>query len=104
MTKEKFISWLKIIRLQFYPMTFLAYTVGALSSLKILNKFDLTVYLLGYLAMFFIEFVTVISNEFYDLETDRINKNYSQFTGGSRMLVEGKILLNEVQKPRYLVL
>ncbi|HQM94258.1 MAG TPA: prenyltransferase [Methanofastidiosum sp.] len=98
MNKEKIISWLKIIRLQFYPMTFLAYTVGAMSSLKILAKFDLTVYLLGYLAMFFIEFVTVISNEYFDYETDSINRNYSQFTGGSRMLVEGKILLNDVQK------
>ncbi|KYC50136.1 MAG: 1,4-dihydroxy-2-naphthoate octaprenyltransferase [Candidatus Methanofastidiosum methylothiophilum] len=95
--KDKIISWAKIIRFQFYPMTFLAYTVGALSSLKIIGKFDLTVYILGYLSMFLIEFATVISNEYYDYETDRINKNYSQFTGGSRMLVDGKITFIETK-------
>ena len=97
MYKDKLNSWIKIIRLQFYPMTWLAYTVGALSSLKLIGKFDLTVYLLGYLSLFLIEFATVISNEYFDYETDRINKNFSQFTGGSRMIVEGKISFKETK-------
>lgn len=97
MEKDKLASWLKITRFQFYPMTWLAYTVGALCSFKILNNFDLTIYALGYMALFLIEFATVISNEYYDYETDKINKNYSQFTGGSRMIVNEKITLKQAK-------
>lgn len=97
MKKDKLASWLKITRFQFYPMTWLAYTVGALCSFKILNNFDLTIYALGYMALFLIEFATVISNEYYDYETDKINKNYSQFTGGSRMIVNEKITFKQAK-------
>ncbi len=97
MEKDKLASWLKITRFQFYPMTWLAYTVGALCSFKILNNFDLTIYALGYMALFLIEFATVISNDYYDYETDKINKNYSQFTGGSRMIVNEKITFKQAK-------
>jgi 1,4-dihydroxy-2-naphthoate octaprenyltransferase len=97
MNKDKLFPWLKIIRFQFYPMTWLAYTVGALSSFRLMEKFDLTVYIIGYISLFLIEFATVISNEYFDFETDKINKNYSQFTGGSRMIVEGKISFKQIK-------
>ncbi|KYC46650.1 MAG: Digeranylgeranylglyceryl phosphate synthase [Candidatus Methanofastidiosum methylothiophilum] len=97
MKKDTLFSWLKITRFQFYPMTWLAYTVGSLCSFKVLNNFDLTTYILGYVALFLIEFATVVSNEYFDYETDKINNNYSQFTGGSRMIVEGKITLNQAK-------
>lgn len=104
MCKNNLDSWLKITRFQFYPMTWLAYTVGALCSFKILDSFDLTIYALGYVALFLIEFATVVSNEYYDYETDKINKNYSQFTGGSRMIVEGKITFNQAKNAILLAL
>ncbi len=97
MNSNFLLPWIKITRLQFYPMTWLAYTVGALCSFKILDNFNLTVYLLGYLALFLIEFATVVSNEYYDYETDKINNNFSPFTGGSRMIVEGKITFNQAK-------
>jgi 1,4-dihydroxy-2-naphthoate octaprenyltransferase len=97
LNKENLESWSKITRFQFYPMTWLAYTVGALCSYKILHNFNFIAYILGYLTMFLIEFATVVSNEYYDYETDRINKNYSQFTGGSRMIVEGKITFKQAK-------
>src|SRR5690606_14469820 len=75
-----------------------AYTVGSLSSYKIIDEFNLIIYIFGYIALFLIEFATVISNEYYDYETDRINKNYSQFTGGSRMLVDGKITFKQAKR------
>jgi 1,4-dihydroxy-2-naphthoate octaprenyltransferase len=95
--KGNMASWIKITRFQFYPMTWLAYSVGALCSYKLLDKFNLIVYILGYLAMFLIEFATVVSNDYYDYETDKINKNYGQFTGGSRMIVEGKITFKQAR-------
>ncbi|KYC45833.1 MAG: Digeranylgeranylglyceryl phosphate synthase [Candidatus Methanofastidiosum methylothiophilum] len=78
-------------------MTWLAYTLGALCSFKLLGTFNLIVYFIGYVALFLIEFATVVSNEYYDYETDKINKNYSQFTGGSRMIVEGNISFNQAK-------
>jgi 1,4-dihydroxy-2-naphthoate octaprenyltransferase len=44
-----------------------------------------------------IEAVTVFTNEYYDLEADRLNNNVKRFTGGSRMLVEGKISIIELK-------
>ena len=35
--------------------------------------------------------VTVFTNEYFDLESDRRNKNFGPFTGGSRVLVDGRI-------------
>jgi 4-hydroxybenzoate polyprenyltransferase len=43
------------------------------------------------MTLFLIEFASAISNEHYDYETDKINKNYSQFTGRSRMIVNERI-------------
>lgn len=97
MINSSIMSWLKIIRFQFYPMTWLAYTVGALYAFKSLDNFNLSIYLIGYLALFLIEFATVVSNEYYDYETDKVNKNYGPFTGGSRMLVEGKITFGQAK-------
>lgn len=104
MKNDNLASWLKITRLQFYPMTWLAYTVGALCSFKILNNFDLTIYVIGYMALFLIEFATVISNEYYDYETDKINKNYSQFTGGSRMIAEEMITFKQAKNAIFISL
>jgi len=95
MNRFNIISWIKITRFQFYPMTWLAYTVGALCSFRILDNFDITIYAVGYMTLFLIEFATVVSNEYYDYETDKINKNYSKFTGGSRMIVEGMITFKQ---------
>jgi 4-hydroxybenzoate polyprenyltransferase len=95
--KEKILAWVKISRLQFYPMTWVAYTLGAAAASGSSQKFDPRVYVLGYLALFFIEFSTILTNEYYDYATDRLNKNAGPFNGGTRMLVEGKLGFHEVK-------
>jgi len=45
----KFQAWLKIARLQSYPLTWIAYTMGATVRSTPAGKFSLTLYLLGYL-------------------------------------------------------
>ncbi len=95
--KEKFIAWVKIIRLHFYPMTWIAYSVGAVAASASLNKWSLKVYWVGYLVLFFIELCTILANEYYDYGTDRLNKNAGPFTGGTRVLVEGKLGFAEVR-------
>ena len=48
--------------------------------------FNLGVFLLGYLIIFLIELATVLTNEYYDYQTDKVNLNAGFFTGGSRVV------------------
>jgi 1,4-dihydroxy-2-naphthoate octaprenyltransferase len=97
MRKEKLAPWLRIMRLQFYPMSFLAYTLGAaMAGAKGLG-FTLNIYLSGYAYLFLLELCAVLSNELWDLPTDRINRNASPFNGGSKVLVEGRLTPEAVQ-------
>ncbi len=95
--KLKFGAWLQALRLQFYPMTWIAYAIGALAAAPGAGVFSEAVFWIGYLCLFLLEVATVLVNEVVDLRTDRINRFYSTFTGGSRVLVEGKLGLGEVK-------
>src|SRR4051812_41187671 len=61
--KLKIIAWLKAVRLQFYPMTFIAYTVGAYGAEFKGYTFNKQLFWLGYIWLFFAEVATVFSNE-----------------------------------------
>ncbi|MCU7495625.1 MAG: prenyltransferase [Ignavibacteria bacterium] len=96
--RDKLISWIKIIRIQFYPMTFIAYSLGSAAALFLPGgAFNPVAYFWGYTLLFFIELLTILLNEYFDFATDKLNKNFSLFTGGTRMLVEGKITKGEIQ-------
>ncbi|TFH88503.1 NAD(P)H dehydrogenase [Billgrantia azerbaijanica] len=88
-------AWLRALRLQFYPMTWVAYTVGALAAAGG-SAFGSAVFWIGYLCLFLLEVATVLVNEVVDLATDRRNRFFSTFTGGSRVLVEGRLSRGEV--------
>jgi len=83
-------AWLAALRLQFYPMTWIAYTVGALAAAAG-GALAMTPYLLGYLVLFLLEAATVFLNDWFDFDSDRLNKNGGPFTGGSRVLVDGRL-------------
>ncbi len=82
------LTWLRALRLQFYPMTFLAYWLGAL---LVDHPIDGIRFWLGYAVLFLVEAATVFSNELVDEPSDRENRYYGPFSGGSRVLVEGKL-------------
>jgi 1,4-dihydroxy-2-naphthoate octaprenyltransferase len=90
-------AWLKGMRLQFYPMTWLAYTVGALAAFPVDGVFGNPLYWIGYLCLFLGEVATVLINEVVDLPSDRNNRFFSPFTGGSRVLVEGLLSMRELR-------
>lgn len=92
--KHKAGAWLKALRLQFYPMTWVAYAVGAMAAGG--GVLGSPVFWLGYLCLFLLEVSTVLSNETVDLPSDRQNRFYSTFTGGSRVLVERLLSQREV--------
>ncbi len=88
--RQRLLAWFAALRLQFYPMTFIAYTVGALAA-SIDKSMSMTTFLLRYLTLFLVEAATVFLNEWFDFESDRINRNAGPFTGGSRVLVDGRL-------------
>ncbi len=98
MKKEKLIAWFRIMRLQFYPMTFIAYGLGAAIAASKSPAFNYRLFVLGYLYLFLLEWCTILANELFDLPTDRINENAGRFNGGSRVLVEGRLESAEVRK------
>ena len=87
---QRVVAWLAALRLQFYPMTWIAYTVGALAA-AVGAPLAMKPYLLGYLAMFLLEAATVFLNEWFDFDSDRLNRHGGPFTGGSRVLVDGRL-------------
>jgi 1,4-dihydroxy-2-naphthoate octaprenyltransferase len=97
---QRFIPWLKAVRFQFYPMTWVAYALGAFAAGKLGYGFSWLTFWLGYMLIFLIELATVYINELYDYETDQLNKQYGPFNGGSRVLVNGEL---SQQKLRFAV-
>lgn len=83
-------TWLRALRLQFYPMAWAAYTLGAMlaGGSAVFETWPLW---LGYLLIVLMEAATVFVNDRFDLESDRQNAHHSPFTGGSRVLVEGAL-------------
>lgn len=100
----KFLAWLRITRLQFYPMTWLAYTMGTVAYSAASGKLNLVLYFLGYLILFLIELCTILANEYFDYPSDRNNANFSIFTGGTRVLVQGELSFGEVRRGIFIVL
>jgi len=86
-------AWIAAFRLQFHPMAWGAYGIGAAGAYRATGKFDAAALWLGWLCLFCLELATVFTNDYFDLESDRRNRNFGPFTGGSRMLVDGRIKL-----------
>lgn len=93
---HKIKAWIRALRLQFYPMTWLAYTVGALGAAAAAGTWDFRIYLLGFGFLFFLEAATVFTNEWFDYETDLKNQHYGPFNGGSRILVDKVLTFREL--------
>jgi 1,4-dihydroxy-2-naphthoate polyprenyltransferase len=91
-------AWLKAIRLQFYPMTFMAYATGAFGAQQAGYGFDPFIFWLGYLWLFFLEVSTVLSNDYFDYTSDKQNRYYGPFNGGSRVLVDKLLSFQQLGK------
>jgi 1,4-dihydroxy-2-naphthoate octaprenyltransferase len=94
---QRLLAWLAALRLQFYPMTWIAFTVGALLA-SAGRPLLTTGYVLGYLTVFLLEAATVFLNDWFDFESDRRNRNAGPFTGGSRVLIDGRLNHDAMRK------
>jgi len=82
--QQKAGAWLRSLRLQFYPMSWMAYAIGALAVAPGSSVLGL-------------EVATVLVNEVVDLRSDQNNRYFNAFTGGSRVLVDGSLSQKEVK-------
>ena len=89
--RDRLLAWLRALRLQFYPMSFVAYLLGALTAGGGSAVLASGRFWIGYAALFLLEVATVFSNERFDRESDARNTNAGPFNGGSRVLVDGSL-------------
>jgi 1,4-dihydroxy-2-naphthoate octaprenyltransferase len=94
----KTLTWLKALRLQFYPMTFVAYTMGAFAAGRYGYEFNSLIFWLGYVWLFFLEAATVLLNEYFDYSADKNNRYFGPFTGGSRVLVDRLLTFSQIKQ------
>ena len=85
--------WVLAVRPQFYPMSVLSYTIGAL---MVAGSIDLLTFLLGLVAMVGLKIATVLTNDIHDFESDVRNRFHGPFSGGGRSLQEGGLSFAEM--------
>lgn len=90
-------AWLRALRLQFHPMVWAAYALGAVAAQGAWQQVEPRAFWLGLLAMFLLEAAAIFTNERCDFETDRRNRHYGPFTGGARVLVDGSLTRRELR-------
>lgn len=97
-------AWLRAMRLQFFPMSWLAYTLGAVAAQGTGLPWQSRAYWFGYASLFLIKLATVLSNERFDFESDRVNRQAGAFNGGSRVLVDGSLTHTQLRDVTLLAL
>jgi putative NADPH-quinone reductase/1,4-dihydroxy-2-naphthoate octaprenyltransferase len=90
-------AWLQSFRLQFHPMAWAAYGIGAAGAWHATGRFSWLAFWLGLACLFFLELATVFTNDEFDYESDVRNRHHGPFTGGSRVLVDGTISFASMQ-------
>ncbi|MBK4738018.1 NAD(P)H-dependent oxidoreductase [Noviherbaspirillum pedocola] len=96
MVRTRTWAWLQALRLQFYPMTWMAYTIGALAAAP--GGLARWTYWIGYLYLFFLEAATVFANDVFDYPSDRRNRHYGPFNGGSRVLIARRLSMPALRR------
>ena len=71
---KKFLAWAKLFRIEHC----LALGIATIIALKILSISDLNLLFLSFLVPFFVSCASFALNDFYDIETDKINKKYDR--------------------------
>ena len=95
--------WIKLLRLQFYPLTLVTFITGLAVGWSSGNSNWFAI-IGAYVIMFLIEAATVFSNELRDVKSDEINENFGPFTGGSRVLIDKELSAVQVTKVRNILL
>jgi 1,4-dihydroxy-2-naphthoate octaprenyltransferase len=85
------LHFVKLGRPKFLLYSWILYTLGVMASAYMGHVPTLRTYLHGQIFVWCLHLMTHYCNEYFDLEADRANPSPTQWTGGSRVLVEGLI-------------
>ncbi len=86
--RRYFIAWWKLSRIPFLFVGILPLVLGFILAWRLGYGGPFELYLLSTTAVILIMWMTYYLGEWNDLEGDRINQNFNQFSGGSRVLVQ----------------
>jgi len=86
--KLYFSAWWKLSRVPFLSVGILPLILGFVLAWRWGYKGPLGLYVLSIMAVILIMWMTYYVGEWNDLEGDRVNQNFNQFSGGSRVLVK----------------
>lgn len=85
------VSLARLGRLKFLQYSPILYNLGAVIALLEGASFQFSTWALGLAFVWVVHAGTHYCNEYYDLPADRLNRNPSPWTGGSRVLVNGEL-------------
>jgi len=91
MIKNKIIAWFKLARPPFHIVGLLPFILGTWLAWNIQGIFNISIFLIGSIAVVFIMMATYFAGEFWDTEENTIafQEHTSKFAGGSRVIQQG---------------
>lgn len=96
-------SWIEASRLPAQLFIFPSLLLGQALAFNQLSTFDTGIFVLVFIFGLGMHFFIVYANDYADYETDLKNDTFTPFTGGSRVLVEGKISKKELLSGTYIM-
>jgi 1,4-dihydroxy-2-naphthoate polyprenyltransferase len=84
-------AWFKASRLASQSNIFVPLFTGQMFYLLFGGEINWTIFAIVHLYGLFMQLYIVYANDYADVETDRINRTYTIFSGGSRVLIDGDL-------------
>jgi len=91
MPLSKIVALARLARLHFLIGTGIAYLVGALMARHETGAWNWTAFGIGVLVVWSLQLAAQFFNEYYDQPTDRANRHRTPFSGGSGVLIDGRL-------------
>jgi 1,4-dihydroxy-2-naphthoate octaprenyltransferase len=89
--KQSIIAWLNLTRLGAAARGMLPFFLGTVIAWSAGYQINILIFFLSSTAVLSIMVSTFLVNEYYDYETDTLNKDFHRLSGGSRVLVIGLV-------------
>src|SRR4051794_657407 len=93
---SKLLAFVKLSRPHFLGGGFLLYALGALIARYQGYRLDFAEYWIGQAFVTSLQLMVHYLNEYWDVETDKLNQNRTPFSGGSGLLADGTIARDTV--------
>jgi hypothetical protein len=89
-------TWVNILRIPFHTALILPLFLGMIIAWSEGHEISWAVLVIATVGVFLASSECFLANEYFDYETDCVNRSYNRYTGGSRVLPQGQIPRNQV--------